>query len=465
MTKEDASTSACKASAMSEVEYARTEDGTHVAYRVLEAETDGHSKNDIVMVSGGLFPMEVFDDDPGFVRLLEGLRSLGRLVVFDRRGIGHSDPIVDWERPVLDQWADDLWAVVEASGAQDGAVFAWDGYGVATRFAARHFGRLRLLVLHQPLAIAEDRWDEWVANRLYLLRENLSQDTLLEQIAPSRADEASFRDWYRHAGRAGASPATAAKIWESVFASRPSDQLLGAVETPTLVLYRRDNFYSPADAARIAASQISGATVVELAGADHFPFVGDVDSVVAEVADFVVGQRRLPPPQRLLAAIMFTDLVASTERAASLGDNQWKSILDRHDAVVRAAVGNCGGTVVKTTGDGVLALLPSAGAAVRAAKRIRDQLDADGLAVRIAIHVSDIDRRGADVSGIGVNITARVMAFADSGEIAVTASVPIALTGQVAEFEALGTHQLKGVPGEWELFRLSGNHVRERPAR
>ena len=445
---------------MSEIEYARTADGTHLAYRVLDAEAEDHAKSDIVMVSGGLFPMEVFEDDPGFLRLLQGLRSLGRVVVFDRRGIGQSDPIVDWKTPILDQWADDLSAVVEASGAHDCVVYAWDGYGVATRFAARHPGRLRLLVLHQPLATVEEHWDEWIANRLLLLRENLGQDTLLEQIAPSRADEASFRDWYRHAGRAGASPATAARIWESVYASRPGDQLFGEVETPTLVLYRRDNVYSPADGVRVAASQIRGATIVELAGADHFPFIGDVDSVVAEIADFVVGQRRLPPPQRLLAALMFTDLVASTERAASLGDTQWKSVLNRHDAVVRAAVGNCGGSVVKTTGDGVLALLPSAGAAVRCAERIRDQLGADGLAVRIGIHVSDIDRRGDDISGIGVNITARVMATANAGEIAVTASVPVALTGEVAEFETLGTYKLRGVRGEWELFRLSGNSPR-----
>jgi class 3 adenylate cyclase len=452
---------------VSEIEYARTEDGTHLAYRVLDAEADGDSKNDIVMVSGGLFPMEVFEDDPGFVRLFQGLLSLGRLILFDRRGIGQSDPIVDWKRPILDQWADDLSAVVEASGAQDGVVFAWDGYGVATRFAARHSGRLRMLVLHQPLAVPDNTWDEWVANRLLLLRDNLGggQDTFLEQIAPSRASDASFRDWYRRAGRAGASPATAARIWESVFRSRPSDQLLGEVKTPTLVLYRRSNVYSPADGARRAASQIAGATVVELDGADHFPFIGDVDSIVGEVADFVVGRRRVPPPQRLLAALMFTDLVASTERAASLGDSHWKSVLDRHDAAVRAAVGNCGGTVVKTTGDGVLAFFPSAGAAVRAAERIRDQLGTDGLAVRIGIHVSDVDRRGDDVSGIGVNITARVMAAADAGEIAVTASVPVALTGQIAKFETLGTHQLKGVPGEWELFRLSGTPRRARPAR
>jgi class 3 adenylate cyclase len=142
--------------------------------------------------------------------------------------------------------------------------------------------------------------------------------------------------------------------------------------------------------------------VVELDGADHFPFLGDVDAVFAEIAHFVVGERRLPPPQRLLAVLMFTDLVASTEHAASLGDTHWKSLLDSHDAVVRAAVGSCGGTVIKTTGDGVLALLPSAGAAVRAAERTRYELATEGLAVRIGIHIGDIDRRGDDLSGIAV---------------------------------------------------------------
>jgi len=178
---------------------------------------------------------------------------------------------------------------------------------------------------------------------------------------------------------------------------------------------------------------------------------------VAEIASFVVGERRLPPPQRLLAALMFTDLVSSTERASSLGDTAWKSVLDRHDKAVRETVGRCGGTVVKTTGDGVLALLPSATAALRAGERIREQLVADRLGVRIGIHVGDVDRRGDDISGIGVHIAARVMAVAGSGQIVVTASVAAALTGQFAALEALGAHELKGVPGLWELFRLSGN--------
>ena len=316
-----------------------------------------------------------------------------------------------------------------------------------------------MLVLHQPSVVPDDRWDEWVTARLALLSENLGggQDQLLAQIAPSRSADASFRDWYLHAGRTGASPATAGRIWESVFRSRPDDQLLDEIAGPTLVLYRKGNRYAPTESVLLAASRIKVASVVELDGADHFPFLGDVDAVVAEIASFVVGERRLPPPQRILAALMFTDLVSSTERASTLGDTAWKSVLDRHDKTVRETVGRCGGTFVKTTGDGVLALLPSATAALRAAERVREQLSADELGVRIGIHVGDVDHRGDDVSGINVHIAARIMAVADSGQIVVTATVVAALTGGITALETLGTHELKGVPGAWELFRLSGD--------
>jgi class 3 adenylate cyclase len=443
---------------VSGVEYARADDGTHVAYRVLAAasESGPERERDIVMQSGGLIPMEVFEDEPGFARLLEGLRSLGRVVVYDRRGIGLSDPIVDWERPILDQWADDLSLVVEASGARNAAVFAWDGYGIATRFAARHPDQLGLLVLFQPLAVPDERWDDWAAGWLALTHSVVAgqQEDFLARLVPSGASDVSFRDWYTRAGRVGASPTTARRIWGSVFTSQPGEQLLEQVRTPTLVLCRRDAIDTPVEAANLTAARLGGASVVELDGADTWPFVGDVDAVVAEVADFVVGERRLPPPQRVLAAVMFTDLVASTQRAASLGDAHWKSMLDRHDASVRTAVGGCGGTVVKTTGDGVLAVLPSAAAAVRAATRVRDALAADGLEVRIGIHVGDIDRRAEDVSGLAVVVAARTMAVAGAGQIVVTASVYAAIAGQTATFETLGPHELKGVPARWDLYRL-----------
>jgi class 3 adenylate cyclase/pimeloyl-ACP methyl ester carboxylesterase len=442
---------------VSEVEYARAEDGAHVAYRVLAADASCDPGTDIVMVAGGLIPMEVFEDDPGFARLLEGLCSLGRVVVFDRRGVGLSDPIVDWDRPTLDQWADDLAAVVEASGAREAAVFAWDGFGVATRFAARHADRLRLLVLYEPLALSDDRWDIWITEWHREASENLGgrKGSLIDRIAPSRLSDASFRDWYTRAGQVGASPTTAARIWDSVFSSRPNDQLLDQVETPTLLLHRPDNAYFPAEAVRVTASRIARARIVALDGVDHWPFIGDVDAVVAEIADFVVGERRLPPAQRVLAAMMFTDLVASTEHTASVGDARWKSVLARHDEAIRAVVGSCGGWVVKGTGDGVLATLPSAGAAVRAAARVRDVLTADGLRVRIGIHLADIDLRDDDVSGLGVVVAARVMAVADAGQIVVTASVVAAVIGQTATFEPLAAHELKGIPGTWPLYQLA----------
>ena len=265
----------------------------------------------------------------------------------------------------------------------------------------------------------------------------------------------SFHDWYQRAGRLGASPAMATRIFESVFCARPADHLLPEVAVPTIVVHRRDNAYVPADSVQLATEQIPNAMLIEIDGVDHFPFMGDVDAVVTEIAEFVVGERRLPPPDRLLAAVMFTDLVGSTERAAALGDAQWKQVLERHDAAVRAAVGGCGGNVVKTTGDGVLALFPSAGVAVRAAERLRDELARDDFEVRVGVHVGDVDRRGDDISGLAVHIASRVMARAGAGEIHVTASVVAAMAGQAVLFEDGGRHELKGVPGSWELFRLA----------
>jgi class 3 adenylate cyclase len=228
---------------------------------------------------------------------------------------------------------------------------------------------------------------------------------------------------------------------------------LEQVVAPTLVLHRRDNSFVPAEVLALARERIPHAVVVELEGCDHFPFVGDVDAFVAEIAAFV-GEPRLPPPQRLVSVVLFTDLVDSTKRAALLGDEGWKSVLNRHDSVVRSIVGRCGGMVIKTTGDGVLALLPSAGVCLRAATAIRRELSAEGLEVRIGVHVGDIDHRGDDVSGLAVNIASRAMSKAAAGEIVATVSVVAAVAGQTTTFEPLGSHTLKGVPGEWELFRV-----------
>jgi len=439
---------------MSDIRYAQAEDGTHVAYRVLDATGDHAASHDIVMVSGALIPIELFDEEPGFVRLLQGLQSFGRVVIFDRRGIGLSDPITDWERPVLDQWADDVEAVVDAAVAGQAVVFGWDGYGLGARFAAQRPEKVRALAMYQPLIGSQAQWEAWSTARIEDIRANLGGAIdIMEQLAPSRASDRSFRAWYERAGRAGASPATAGRIWESVFFTPADDQPLARVQAPTLVLHRPANPYGPAEAAHWVEEQIPDATRVELDGNDIWPFLGDVDSLVGEIASFVVGERRLPPPQRVLSAVMFTDLVDSTKRAAALGDASWKAVLDRHDAAMRVLVGKSGGTVVKTTGDGILATFPSAGVAVRAGARLRDELS-DDLEVRVGIHVGDVDRRGDDVSGLAVNTAARVMSAAGGGEVVVSASVVAAMAGEAATFDPLGPHELKGIPGVWELFRL-----------
>jgi class 3 adenylate cyclase len=211
--------------------------------------------------------------------------------------------------------------------------------------------------------------------------------------------------------------------------------------------------YGPGEVPSWTASQLSDATVVALEGSDHWPFVGDVDAVIAETSDFVVGERRVPAPERTVSAVLFTDVVDSTRRAADVGDARWKSLLDRHDRAAAAAVARGGGRVVKSTGDGVLALFPSAGAALRAAGRLRDDLAAEGLEIRIGVHVGDVDHRGGDVSGLAVHIAARVMAEAGAGELFVTPSVVAAVAGEQGRFEPVGRFELKGVPGTWELFR------------
>jgi class 3 adenylate cyclase len=441
-----------------DVLYAQADDGTQVAYQVLDADPSAEPTRDVVMVSGGFFPLELFEEESGFVRLLDGLKSLGRVVVFDRRGLGQSDPIQDWERPVVDQWTDDLAAVVDASGSHDIVLVAWDGFGVASRYAAMHPERVSALVLYEPFLVADDDWESWSTRRGQRGSANVrGEDDILVEVAPSRIADPEFRDWYARAGRLGASPSTAPRIWESVLRTFPRDALLEQVVAPTLVLHRRDNQFATEDVLRVAGKRMPHATLIELEGRDHFPFVGDVDALVAEISAFVVGERRLPPPQRLLSAVLFTDLVGSTEQASSLGDEDWKAVLDRHDATIRALVGRAGGEVIKTTGDGVLATLPSAGCCLRVAAAMLRDLRVQGLEARIGVHVGDIDRRGDDVSGLAVNIASRVMSKGNAGEIVVTLSVVTAVAGQAVAFEVLDTHALKGVPGEWELFRVAAD--------
>ena len=414
----------------------------HLAFRVL----DGATSRDIVLFTpGGTIPMEFLERDRVGRRLLDSLATIGRVVLFDRRGIGLSDPITDWSRPLVEQWAEDLAAIVAAACSDAPVVVALGDYwGPARLFAADHSDSLAGLVLYEPTGpiggvdLSAGFHEDWIG-----------------RVCPSRADDDAFVEWFNAAGRTGASPAVAARIYEL-----PPNHCIvrlaecqSRISVPTLVLRRPDNLMGSAASPDPVASVISGAKRVDLPGRDYHWLGDDIDSLIVEISRFVTGGHQLPKPERDLRAVMFTDLVGSTERLAMLGDVRWKALLDHYYAEIQLAVTYNGGVVIKTTGDGVLATFLSADRALCAAQRIRQGFAADELGIRVGVHVGDVERRGDDVAGIAVHITARVMSLAEAGEILVTGSVPIAAAGSGHDFEDAGDHTLKGVPGVWPLFR------------
>jgi class 3 adenylate cyclase len=435
----------------SDVHYARAEDA-HVAYRVIIGEDGG--SYDVVLVTGGTLPMEALFEDRIGLRLIDGLAALGRLIVFDRQGVGLSDPPSDWERSPFQRWCDDIETVVAEAGL-DRPVLVGNllSASAIALFCARRPADVRAIALLQPAQPPRtgDSGD-WIRKTV------TGELDSVAQLTPSRAGEPGFREWFDRAGRAGASPGTAARVYAS---ATPDD--LDAIEeatarlrVPILVMRRSSSplGYEPGFA---TFSAFPTATYVELPGTDAHIVGGEVDALLAEVTRFVTGEHRAPAPARVLAAVLFSDLVSSTERASAMGDARWKQLLDRHDDVIRACVGRRGGTVVNTTGDGVVATLPSAAGAIRAAEELRTALAREGLVVRVGMHVGDVERRGADITGVGVVVAARLLGIAGPGEILVSSTVVVAAAGESLQFESRGEHRLKGLRGDWELYAVSPN--------
>ena len=388
-------------------------------------------------------------------RLLDGLAAIGRLVLFDRSGIGLSDPITDWSRPPVEQWTEDLDLIVNTVCKRAPVVVSLGDYwGPARLFAGRNTTALSALVLYEPTGPAGGVDLSRVQAELSFSAEPRSGD-LIATVCPSRSEDRLFRQWFDDAGHAGASPGTARRF----LAPPPApyiDVLIAAqkqISVPTLVLRRPGHLLGSHRGDDPVATQIPGARCVHIGSADYHWLGEDIDSILHEVSRFVTGHSRLPSPERVLCAVLFTDLVGSTERAYQLGDARWKSLLERHDRLITDEVERRGGRIVKTTGDGVLATLQSADRALRAAAAIRDGLSAQGLSVRIGVHVGDVERRANDVAGMGVHLAARVMSLAGPGEVFVTASVPMAVAGSHHRFELVGNRTLKGVPEEAAVFR------------
>lgn len=406
----------------------------------------------LVFVPDLFIPIDALDDDPPFAQLLDGLASFATVVMVDRRGIGFSDPIADWDRPIFDTWAEDVVRVLRGVVGGPAAVF---GFGVQSGLTTLRVAQVapelveRLVLMNVATVAATSEPSE------ELLR-NVDGESRLDfgsMVAPGRVGDVAYVRWIERAGRHGASPANARRMWQAILATDVAEGLDG-ISVPTTMLLRTGMVWRDAAiGAQAIVDAMPGAELVELTGTDLYPNCGDVDEVVHAVAAAVgaVGVRSSGPA---LLTLLFSDIVASTERSGEMGNARWRGMLDVHDEVASKVVARHGGTVVKHTGDGVLATFAMPSRGLRAAKVLRDELARQGLDVRIGLHTAEVERRGTDVNGVGVNLAARIMDQAADGEILVSAAVPLIVAGAEFVFVSRGLHALKGVVAEHELFAL-----------
>lgn len=429
---------------MSEIGYAKTRSGTHVAFRVVGQP----GEVEFVVVAGAFFSLELLAEDRVTSRFLDGLAAMGRVAVFDKCGVGLSDPIVDWEVSAQQQWADDLIAVIDAAGFNKPIVVSWEPMGVARLAAAQHPRAFSGMALINP-ANSVDQLLELVATEG---GEGPVVPASVEALAfPSRISDPDFQEWLTRAGRTGASPSLALRTWRHVL-SYDAPLTPPDISVRTLVLHNVDSIL-PDTAIRDVVGSLDNATLVSVPGADVYPIAGDVGPLIAEIGRFV-GVDEVLPAQRSIRALLFTDLVSSTPRAAAAGDAAWRALLDHHDQIVNTAITHLGGRVVKFIGDGALSVMPSASSAFDAAFELRRSLAPSELHIRAGVHVGDIDERGADISGIAVNVAARIMSHADASEVVASTAALQAAMGSRHEFESLGEHELKGITGTWTLHRV-----------
>jgi pimeloyl-ACP methyl ester carboxylesterase len=435
--------------------YAVSADDTNIAYQV-----HGEGPLDLVLVSGFVSHVELIWEEPSIARFLRRLSSFSRLILFDKRGQGLSDRL--GRPPTLEESMDDLRAVMDAAGSERAAILGIsEGGPMSTLFAATYPDRAVSLVLYGtfPRLVRTPDFPEGISQR--------GMDALLERVsaewggpvgvdvwAPSERGNREFENWWARLLRQGTSPHGAIELMELL---RDIDvrAVLPAIDVPTLVLHREADRVVPIRMARYMEARIPAARLVELPGADHLPWVGDQDALLDEAEEFLVGSRRGDEPERALATILFTDIVGSTETAARLGDRRWRDLLERHDAVVRRQLEVHRGREVKTMGDGFLAVFDGPARAIRCAVAIRDQLGKVGVAIRAGVHTGEVELIGSDVGGMAVNIGARVGALGTEGEVLVSSTVRELVVGSGIEFEARGTHRLKGAPDEWRLFAVA----------
>jgi class 3 adenylate cyclase len=438
-----------------ETKYAQLE-GDRIAYQVL-----GQGPPDLVMTRGGYGHLDTAWEDPGFTLFLRSLASFSRLILFDRRGMGASDPLPQDPLPPWESYAEELVAVLDAVGSERAAILAeMDGGPLALFFAGTRPDRTSALILANTAAkfVAADDYPIGIPAEvgeavLAQFDQGWGTDALLAVLLPSRAGDERFRHWYMKMQRAMASPKAAQPFWRTML-EVDVRTVLPLIQVPTLVLHRRDVQLLPIEHGRYLAEHIPDAKLVELPGAD-LPLVWEEPQLALDlIEEFLVGVRRAVEPTRVLATVLFTDIVDSTKLAGRLGDRRWRELLNTHDDVARQTVEEFNGQLVQTTGDGILATFDGPGRGIGCAAALRDQLAGIGLHIRSGLHTGEVELRGDDVGGIAVHIAARVMAAAGSGEILTSRTVHDLIVGSDVTLEDRGIHPLKGVEGTWELFAV-----------
>ncbi|HEY5942021.1 MAG TPA: adenylate/guanylate cyclase domain-containing protein [Solirubrobacterales bacterium] len=429
-------------------------DGVSIAYQVY-----GDGPVDFVLVSGFVSHVELLAEDPATARFFRRLTGFSRLLVYDKRGQGLSDR--PGRPPTLEESMDDLRAVVKAAGFERPAILGIsEGGPMSTLYAATYPDEISALILFGtfarmvetddfPHGISDEQLDKWAS----LVRRDWGGPVALDVWAPSRVGDGEFERWWARLLRQGTSPAGAIALMD-LYREMDVRSILPAVDVPTLVLHRLGDRMISVDQGRYLAASIPGARLVELPGNDHLPFAGDLDAILGEVEEFLVGGRVATESERALATILFTDIVGSTEKAAELGDLGWRQLLERHDAAVRRQLSLHRGREVKTMGDGFLATFDGPARAIRCASAVRDEVAGLGIEVRAGIHTGEVELIGDDVGGMAVNIGARIGALADPGEVLVSSTVRELVVGSGLEFEERGVENLKGAPGEWRLFAI-----------
>ncbi len=439
-----------------ETKYAKSGD-YHIAYQAI-----GTGPPDLVFIHGWISHIEHMWEEPRMARFLDRLASFSHLIVLDKRGTGLSDPVPLDRLPTLEERMDDVRAVMDAVGSDRAALLGTSEAGaLSLLFAATYPSRISALVLlnsYARLAFAPDYPQgipaEDAERLLQAIQEGWGKGVAFEALAASQSDNAPMRSWWARYQRLAASPGAAVTLLRSAFET-DARSVLPAITVPVLILHRTGDSFTGPEHGRYLAKSIPGARLVELSGVDHLFFGEDMEPLLAEVQEFLTGVREAREPDRVLATVMFADIVGSTEHASRLGDREWRNLLNRYYAIARRQFMRFRGREIGTAGDGLLATFDGPARAIRCGVAIADAISVLGIAVRVGIHSGECEVIGDNVGGIAIHIGSRIAGQAIPNEVLVSSTVKDLVAGSGIPFEERGRHSLKGVAGEWMLFAVA----------